>query len=196
MTKPITSTAIMMLVEAGKLRLSDSVHKYIPSFNTSAMHVHIETDKENDTYARADVKEDITIQHLLTHTAGLSHGIDFLGLVCPVDALYARAGLSGVPSATTADTMAEYVDRVAAMPLVHQPGAEWHYSVGPDVLGRIVEVPSIIRNFFLRTKMMCNCGVIDMCLVCACARVVEVCVCYVLWAAVAVISRAHMTIDC
>lgn len=133
MTKPITSVAAMMLHEQGAFELKDPVANYIPAFRD--MRVFRSGSLTNPAFEAAT--EPVRIWHLLTHTAGLTYG--FLQ-AHPVDAMYRQAGFElGAP---TGLTLAECVDRWAALPLLFQPGAEWNYSVATDVLGRLVEVVS------------------------------------------------------
>jgi len=126
MTKPITSVALMMLYEHGLFHLYDPVSRFIPEFKKVKVFA---TEGE-----LADPKREITIRDLLTHTAGLSYGDeeDF-----PVDELYGQADLfsAGI-------TLEEMVRRLTDLPLVHQPGEVWRYSVATDVVGYLVEVIS------------------------------------------------------
>jgi len=126
MTKPITSVALMMLYERGLFHLNDPVSKFIPEFKKVKVFA---TEGE-----LADLTREITIRDLLTHTAGLSYGDeeDF-----PVDELYGQADLfsAGI-------TLEEMVHRLTDLPLVHQPGEVWRYSVATDVVGYLVEVIS------------------------------------------------------
>jgi CubicO group peptidase (beta-lactamase class C family) len=126
MTKPITSVALMMLYERGLFHLNDPVSKFIPEFKKAKVLV---TEGE-----LADLEREITIRDLLTHTAGLSYGDeeDF-----PVDELYRQADLFGAGI-----TLEEMVHRLTSLPLVHQPGEVWRYSVATDVVGYLVQVIS------------------------------------------------------
>ena len=127
MTKPIVSVAAMTLVEEGRLQITDPVSKYIPAF--AQMQVGIERGAELDL---VPAKRPITIQDLMRHTSGLTYG--FTG----DSAVQKLMSASGV---MTLDTpMAEHMETLAALPLQHQPGEAWEYSVSTDVLGRIVEV--------------------------------------------------------
>ncbi len=124
MTKPIVSFVAMQLIDEGKLKLNDLVSHFIP--------------------AMADVKvlgsggsvealqNQITIEHLLTHTAGFSY--DFLP-DCPVAERYREVQLSG--NATR--SLAEVIGMLTTLPLVSQPGTQWRYSVATDVLAHVLE---------------------------------------------------------
>ncbi|MGQ0572729.1 MAG: serine hydrolase domain-containing protein [Pseudonocardia sp.] len=133
MTKPVTSVAALMLYERGGLELTDPVSRYIPAF--ADMRVYRAGSALNPgTVAAA---EPIRVWHLLTHTAGLTYGFHHAH---PVDEMYRARGYElGVPAGTD---LAAACETWASLPLVHEPGAEWNYSVATDVLGRVVEVAS------------------------------------------------------
>ncbi|MBV9562105.1 MAG: beta-lactamase family protein [Bradyrhizobium sp.] len=134
MSKPITTVAAMMLVEEGRLRLDDPLSKYIPAF--AGVMVGVET-KGEDGAQHLDLvpaKRPITIQDLMRHTSGLTYGFFGEGLVKKA---YVDAGLG----AGDVDN-AEFVDRLAKLPLAYQPGTTWDYSQSVDVLGRVIEVIS------------------------------------------------------
>jgi CubicO group peptidase (beta-lactamase class C family) len=132
MSKPITSVAAMMLVEEGKLSLSDPVAKYIPAF--ADMKVGIENPGETPALALEPLRRPITIEDLMRHTSGLTYGFYGDGAVRK---LYAQADLfdGDVDSA-------EFVERIARLPLAEQPGTLWDYGHSTDVLGRVIEVIS------------------------------------------------------
>ncbi len=132
MTKPIASTAIMMLAERGKLDLDDPASKYVPQFRglkvetgNSDSHVGLQTEA---------AKRDITVRDLLRHTAGLTYG--YFGDTV-VDRMYRE-----VEILDRQDSLQQTIDKLAGIPLLYQPGTRWHYSVSVDVLGHIVEVVS------------------------------------------------------
>lgn len=133
MTKPITSVAALMLLERGLLALTDPVSQYLPAF--ADLRVYRGGAAANPGTEPAT--EPVRIWHLLTHTAGLTYGFHHAH---PVDEMYRSRGFEfGVPAGMD---LAAACDAWAAIPLVHQPGAEWNYSVATDVLGRVVEVVS------------------------------------------------------
>ncbi len=135
MTKPVTSVAIMMLYEDGRLALTDPVARFIPAFRD----VRVLTPGAGGAEPTlAPARRPITIRDLLTHRSGLTYG--FLD-----NAAVGKAYRDGNVSdglTVTEGTIAENIDRLARTPLVSQPGAEWHYSLSTDVLGRVVEVAS------------------------------------------------------
>jgi CubicO group peptidase (beta-lactamase class C family) len=135
MTKPITCVGVMGLVERGKIALDDPVSKYLPQFKELNV-LSDEKDAKNARLATVPAKRALTIRDLLSHTSGISYG----GLV-PGDRLgriYMQAGVTGRPHKTIADQ----VERLAHVPLAHQPGEGWTYGLSHDVLGRVIEVVS------------------------------------------------------
>ena len=122
MSKPITSVAAMILAEEGKLDIAAPVAQYLPEFKEARVGVD-----------RAPVKRPMTVQDLLRHTSGLTYGIFGNS---PVDELYKKSPIF------TAKSLADMVATIASLPLLHQPGEVWEYSVSTDVLGRVVEVVS------------------------------------------------------
>jgi CubicO group peptidase (beta-lactamase class C family) len=137
MTKPVTSVAVMMLVEEGQIGLSDPIAKYLPEFEKATVLVPT-GGKEDMPYRIVPAERPITVLHLLTHTSGISYR--FLNRT-HLGKLYADAGISD-GLAETSGTMADNVRRLAKVPLLHQPGAAWEYGLNTDVLGRLVEVVS------------------------------------------------------
>ncbi|MGO9744502.1 MAG: serine hydrolase domain-containing protein [Roseiarcus sp.] len=126
MTKPMVSTALMMLLEEGRIRLIDPVARFIPSFAGVKV---LEADG-----SLVDPQRPMTIRDILTHTSGLSYA--FLD-DSPVRKLYADAKLH-----LAKFTLAEAIDDLARCPLAFHPGARWHYSLGIDVAARVIEVVS------------------------------------------------------
>jgi CubicO group peptidase (beta-lactamase class C family) len=129
MTKPIVSVALMMLVEEGRLFLSDPVAKFIPAF--AEMKVGVEKEGRLEL---VPAKRPITIHDLLRHTSGLTYA--FLG-TSAVQRLYEEA-----PLRTQDITSAGHVAALAKLPLLNQPGTHWDYSHSTDVLGRVIEILS------------------------------------------------------
>jgi CubicO group peptidase (beta-lactamase class C family) len=130
MTKPITCTAALMLFEEGQFLLDDPIADFLPEFAQTKVFVR-ETAQGVEL---ADLERPITIRHLLMHTSGLTY--DFYP-EDPVSRRYAREQIW-----RPGESLADKVKRFAALPLVHQPGADWTYGVSHDVLGRLVEVIS------------------------------------------------------
>ena len=123
MSKPVTSVAVMMLVEEGALALDDPVSRALPAFE----HIKVYEDGE-----LVDPSQPITIRDMLGHTSGLTYGL--FGTT-HVDSLYRAANvLSG--------DLESLVEKVTALPLLAHPGSMWNYSLSTDVLGRVIEVTS------------------------------------------------------
>jgi CubicO group peptidase (beta-lactamase class C family) len=147
MTKPLTSLALMMLLEQGKIRLFDPVDKYLPEFNDVKV---LEIGGK-----RVSPKTPMTVHHLLTHTSGLTYGL--FG-DSEVDKLYQEQA----KLLHKDQTLAEMIRRIASFPLVGHPGEQWVYSVSTDVVGRIVEVISgLSLGDFLEAKIIKPLGMVD-----------------------------------
>ena len=131
MTKPITSIALMMLVERGLLQLTDPVSKFIPSFGETRVW---STGTVLKPLTNA-LTEPIRIWHLLTHTAGMTYGFMYSDVV---DDMYRRAGFEA--GVAYKDSLEVVCDKYAALPLLFQPGSSWNYSVATDIVGRVIEV--------------------------------------------------------
>lgn len=146
MTKAITSVAVMMLYEEGKLQLRDPVSRFIPEFGDVKVLASADDGSARDGVVPA--KRPITIRHLLTHTSGLTYHWDDR-----VGARYAEAGVThGLVQDET--SLAEGVRRLARVPLVHHPGDAYTYGLSTDVLGRVVEVASGMPfDEFLRKRI-------------------------------------------
>jgi CubicO group peptidase (beta-lactamase class C family) len=143
MSKPITGVAILMLMEEGRVRLSDPVSRFIPEFKNSKVAIAItsrgaaataasgQAPREAEIYT-VPAERAITIRDLLTHTSGLASG-----------GAGTREGMRLAPRRTN-DNLANYVPALGKVPLDFQPGSEWRYSAlaGIETLGRIVEIAS------------------------------------------------------
>lgn len=135
MTKAVTSVAAMILHEEGKLLLDDPVSKYIPEFKDAQVAVPSE-DKKSHTLIPA--KSPITVRHLLTHTSGITYR--FFG-VEPWAKLYKEAGIvDGLIQ--TEGRVADNIQKLARLPLMHHPGERFSYGLNTDVLGHLVEIVS------------------------------------------------------
>ncbi len=154
MTKPITSVAVLMLMEEGRLRLSDPVSAFIPAF--AAAKVLDTAPGSGGRYV--DPVRPITVRDLLTHTAGLSYGSDE---DVHIDALY-RERVWGAFEQNQEMTLAEFAEAIAAQPLVFHPGTQFRYSFATDVLGYLVEIVSA-KPFatFLQEQIFAPLGMVD-----------------------------------
>ena len=144
MTKPMVSVAAMLLVEDGKLQLNDPVSKHLPAFKNMQVSVaKADAEFAKITYSTVSADREVTVYDLLRHTAGLGYGE--LTSNAPVKEAITKAGLyqPNVRDFDSRDmTPAEQVERLAKIPLIHQPGTIWDYSLASDLLGRIVEAAS------------------------------------------------------
>src|SRR6185369_7044615 len=126
MSKPITTVAAMILWEEGRFKLDDPVSKYLPEFKD----VKVFTGGTADSPTLADPRRAMTVRDLMRHTAGLTYGFFSQS---PVDTLYLKNKI--LEPGASLQTM---VERLGKLPLAHQPGTRFHYSVATDVLGRLV----------------------------------------------------------
>jgi CubicO group peptidase (beta-lactamase class C family) len=128
MTKPIISTAFMMLYEEGYFFLNDPISKYLPEFKEMKV---VKDPEIGSSSGLEPAKSQITIAQVLSHTAGFLHGIGPTALDKEVmDAIY-RSGPK---------TIEERVKALASQPLASHPGEKWNYSASPDILARLIEV--------------------------------------------------------
>lgn len=134
-TKAITSVAVMMLMEEGKLLLDDPVSKYIPEFKETEVAVRAEG-KDVRGYSLVPARRQITIRDLLTHTAGISYGDG------PAREEYLKAGIHGWFLTDKDMTIGELVKKLASLPFDAQPGEKFVYGYNTDILGYLVEVVS------------------------------------------------------
>ena len=138
MTKPVTSVAAMMLVEEGKMRLSDPVSMYLPELANLQVATNAADVKEPSEVQTRPAKNPIRVMDLLLHTSGFTYGFfkPFPG-GGPVEQMYLDGGVNDLDI-----TNAELVTRISKLPLKYEPGTTWWYSRSTDVLGRLIEVVS------------------------------------------------------
>jgi CubicO group peptidase (beta-lactamase class C family) len=135
LTKPITSVAVMMLIEEGKLGLDDPVWRYIPEFKSPTVGT---PSLVSWGLQVTPARRDITIRDLLTNTSGLTYRF---WDIQPWASLYKNAGISdGINHSP--GTSLDNVRRLARQPLMFQPGSFWGYGLSTDVLGVVVEIVS------------------------------------------------------
>ena len=160
MSKPIAGTAVLMLMEEGRIRLNDPVSRFIPEFRNMKVAVPRQGGRAGapaaagaqaaaPAYDVVSAAREITIRDLLTHTSGLVSG----GL-----------GASAAPRREPNDTLASYIPKLATVPLDFQPGTLWRYSgqAGIDVLCRIVEIVSgQTFDVFLKQRLFDPLGMKD-----------------------------------
>ena len=156
-TKALTSVAIMILLEEGRLALDDPASRFIPAFARTTVATRTDTGR-----AVAPARRRITIRDLLTHTAGISYGTD--PLLAP---LYQAQGLGpaagfGWYTADKDEPVCETMERLATLPFAAQPGEAYVYGYNTDVLGCIVERASgMPLDAFIRTRITAPLGMRD-----------------------------------
>ena len=156
-TKAITSSAIMMLVEEGRIALSDPVSRWLPSFASTTVASRADTGR-----TLTPARRRITIFDLLTHTAGISYGTD-----ASVAARYRAAGLGpaagfGWYTADKDEPICTTMDRLGTMPFVAQPGEAYVYGYNTDILGCVVERASgTSLDRFIATRISGPIGMTD-----------------------------------
>jgi len=149
MSKAITSLATMILLEDGKLLLSDPVSKFIPSFAKTTVMVPPPAGAVTGTpVSVVPAKRAITLRDLLTHTAGIGYGGG------PAEELYKAANVHMWYFADKAEPIATTIDRLAALPFDAQPGEKYVYGFNTDILGVVVEKASgMSLDEFFKTRI-------------------------------------------
>ena len=151
MTKPITSVAVMMLFEEGKLLLHAPIAKYIPEL--ADLKVYDPVNGKGNPPVRKATRQP-TVRDVLTHTAGFTYGIFD---PTPLGAMYRKAGIGGPQK-----DLKGFVTDLGKLPLKFDPGTKWNYSVSTDVLGRLVEVASGQKfSTFLEERIFRPLGMTD-----------------------------------
>ena len=162
MTKPLTGMCAMMLIDDGKMKLDQPLSDILPKF--AKMQVQVTPDGAIDQLRPASGP--ITIRQLLTHTAGLGYSIIQHG---PIKAAYEAAGvvpgqisridMPGLSRAKAVPSLTQFADHLAGLPLVYEPGTHWSYSVGLDLMGRVIEVVSGQPfDKFMHDRIIAPCG--------------------------------------
>jgi CubicO group peptidase (beta-lactamase class C family) len=149
MSKAITSVAIMMLMEDGKLTIADPVSKFIPQFkNTTVAAEYRDGTSSRPVVVTVPAKREITIRDLLTHTSGVSYGT---GLA---EDQYKTANIHGWYFADKNEPIGPIIERLAALPFNSQPGEKYVYGFNTDILGVVVERASgLSLDEFFRTRI-------------------------------------------
>lgn len=143
MTKPVTAMAAMQLIAQGKIGLDQPVSDVLPKYR----HMQVQDTYDGSITALHPAKRQITMRHLMTHTSGLGYTIVQKG---PIHAVMVDKGLipgqisripvPGIFNGTPVPSLAAFADRLSEVPLVHDPGEVWTYSMGLDLMGRVIEV--------------------------------------------------------
>jgi CubicO group peptidase (beta-lactamase class C family) len=163
MTKPVTAVAVLMLLEEGKLRLTDPVSRYIPAFKGQQVLVERMDAAGRRIRATVPVEREVTIQDLLRHTSGITYGLGG----SEAERLYAENGLRLNLAAkdnalTTKLTDMQVAERIGKLPLMFQPGTSWEYGRGIDVALAVVEAISGQRaDRFFEERIFRPLGMVD-----------------------------------
>jgi len=153
MTKPVTAVAALQLIEQGRLFADDPVATYFPQF--SKMRVAVLDEAGQKIVETVPAERQITLQDLMRHTSGLIYG--GRGATA-VHKLYPEG--SGAAGARM--TGAEFIEKLASLPLLHQPGKVWDYGFGLDVLGLVIEkVTGASLGQYLREHVFAPLGMDD-----------------------------------
>ncbi len=141
MTKPIISSAFMMLYEEGYFKLDDPVSKYLPEFKNFRV---VRSVNDGPDAPTDSLKSEMTITQLMSHSSGLTHGLNDN----PVENRFRKGYFK------QSKTIQERVSNITKFPLLAQPGTQWNYSAGPDVLCVLIEKFSGMSvNEFLKTRI-------------------------------------------
>jgi CubicO group peptidase (beta-lactamase class C family) len=171
MTKPITSVALMMLVEEGLIALDDPVHRYIPQWRNLGVY----EGGFMETFRTRPTKAPMRIIDLLRHTSGLTYGLQQR---TNVDAAYRKFGFGDPAGAGSLEAM---IEGLAKIPLEASPGDVWNYSVSTDVLGYLVgKISGVPLEEFLRHRIFGPLGMVDTDFFVPAAKASRLASCYVL----------------
>jgi CubicO group peptidase (beta-lactamase class C family) len=159
MTKPITSVALMMLVEEGKLGLEDNVHTHIPSWKNLRVYssgVQSLVENTSGQFITTPCKRPMKVVDLVTHTSGLTYGFMWR---TAVDAEYRRHKINDFQTPGGLDA---FIEQLANIPLDFSPGDNWNYSVSIDVMGYLIQkLSGMTFGEFLRTRLFDPLGMKD-----------------------------------
>ena len=143
MTKPVTGMAAMQLIAEGKLALDQPLYEFLPRFRNMT----VQNTYDGSIIAVHPAPRPITIRHLLTHTAGLGYAIVQRGPIVQlledkglIPGQVTRMPIAGFTRAKSVRGLEVFCDRLAQVPLVLDPGTQWSYGMGLDVMGRVIEV--------------------------------------------------------
>ena len=150
MSKAVTTVAVAILIEEGRILLTDPVSKYLPAFKQTTVAVPPPPGTPGTgRYGVVPAKRAITIRDLLTHTAGISYGQGSLA-----EAQYKEAGIIGWYLADKKEPIVPLMERLAALPFDAQPGERFVYGYNTDILGAVVEkVSGMPLDQFFRTRI-------------------------------------------
>jgi len=142
MTKPVTSVAVQMLIEEGKVALDDPISRYLPRFKDKRVFENF--NPADRSYTTRPANSEITVRHLLTHTSGIGYGFS--------NEILAQLAETGSPAAVS----------VQGLPLLFDPGTRWAYGESPRVLGSLVEtVTGQSLDEFMAERIFAPLGMLD-----------------------------------
>lgn len=165
MTKPVTGMAAMQLIDQGKMALDQPLHEILPQFRR----MFVQNTYDGSISAVHAAPRPITIRHLLTHTSGLGYAIVQRGPIVQlmedkglIPGQVTRLPIAGFARAKSVASLATFTERLAQVPLVYDPGKRWSYSMGLDVMGRVIEVLTG-KSFdaYLKDAIFTPCGMKD-----------------------------------
>jgi CubicO group peptidase (beta-lactamase class C family) len=156
MTKPIAGMAAMILIGEGRMKLDQPIADFLPEFKE----MRVLTDPAN-SLDTVPAKTQITVRHLLTHTAGLGYSIITKGPLLKVyldngitPGAVSRMKFPGIETGAPTPDLKTFAERLAKLPLIAEPGTKWSYSISLDLLGRVIEVASGMDfETFLQTRI-------------------------------------------
>ena len=150
MTKPVTGVAMMMLYEEGKFELDDPVSKFVPEFETLKVLGGV---NEDGSAILVDLERQPTMRELMSHTSGFAYGLSGTD---PANSAFRDQKILESPDMQT------FIDKVAGVPLLFQPGEAWFYSVGMDIQGQIIEkLSGQSYGDYLQSRMFDPLGMTD-----------------------------------
>jgi CubicO group peptidase (beta-lactamase class C family) len=142
-TKAITSVGVMMLVEDGKLLLTDPLAKHLPAFKETRI-------RPSDTSTTVSSLRPLTIRDLLTHTSGVSYGAE-----SQLQDTYSEAGFTRWYFADKTQPIGVLIDKLAALPFASAPGERYVYGYSTDILGAVIEkVSGLSLDRFFATRIL------------------------------------------
>ncbi len=182
MTKPVTSVAVMMLVEECKIALDDPVSKYIPAWEKLGVHAG----GFMESFQMRPLARPMLVVDLLRHTSGLTYGFQ---QNTNVDAAYRKLKIGEL---ATEGTLEEMIEKLATLPLEFSPGEAWNYSVATDVLGYIVgKVSGTSFEVFLKERIFDPLGMVDTAFYVPQEKASRFCACYAIGALGSKITSAQ-----
>jgi len=157
MTKPITSVALMTLFERGFFQLDDPVHRFFPEWKAQRVWLS----GEGEDMKTAPLDRPVSMRDVLTHMSGLTYGggLPGVGIQHPVDKVYRALKIRSLGAA---DTLPEFMTKLAQVPLLYQPGTKWMYSLATDVCGALVErISGVPFDRYLQEVIFEPLGMVD-----------------------------------